>query len=167
MKVIFFSSHTVNLLTSVPFKCYSEMTTPATDDLPKEFEYNGRSMEAVEILLEFLNDKLTLEVSLLPREWYLLYAKYAVGFQKSKGKQELLSPILTVLLNLVKNQRLVRKFLRYRILPPLRDVWTRPEEGDSLRAKLCRLLTSTSTTVKDLTAEFLFTLCKENGMNCN
>ncbi|KAL0272743.1 UNVERIFIED_CONTAM: hypothetical protein PYX00_005604 [Menopon gallinae] len=135
-------NHTVNLLTSVPFKCYSEMTTPAVDDLPKEFEYNGRSMEAIEILLEFLNDKLTPE--------------------KSKGKQELLSPILTVLLNLVKNQRLVRKFLRYRILPPLKDVWTRPEEGDSLRAKLCRLLTSTSTTVKDLTAEFLFTLCKEN-----
>ncbi|KAK6637344.1 hypothetical protein RUM44_007759 [Polyplax serrata] len=82
--------------------------------------------------------------------------------KKSRSKQELLSPILTVLLQMIKQERLIRKYLRHRILPPLRDVMTRPEEGNSLRAKLCRLLTSPSSTVKDLTAEFLYTLCKEN-----
>lgn len=54
-----FFSHTVNLLTSVPFKCYSEMTTPATSDLPKELEFEGRNMEAIEVLLEFLDQRLT------------------------------------------------------------------------------------------------------------
>lgn len=67
------------------------------------------------------------------------------------------------MLQMTRQERIIRKFLRHRILPPLKDVMTRPEEGNSLRAKLCRLLTSPSSTVKDLTAEFLYTLCKENG----
>lgn len=83
--------------------------------------------------------------------------------QKSKNKLEMLSPILTVLLQMSRQQRVIRKFLRYRILPPLKDVMNRPEEGESFRAKLCRQLTSPSSTIKDLTAEFLFTLCKESG----
>jgi len=39
----------------------------------------------------------------------------------------------------------------------------RPEEGTTLRAKLCKLLTSPITELRDLVAEFLFILCKENG----
>ena len=39
----------------------------------------------------------------------------------------------------------------------------RPEEGTSLKAKLCKLLTSPITKLRDLVAEFLFVLCKENG----
>ncbi|KAH9500577.1 Synembryn-A [Bulinus truncatus] len=49
------------------------------------------------------------------------------------------------------------------VLPPLRgDVKRLPEEGDTLRNKLCKLLTSPVTEVKDLVAHFLFILCKEN-----
>lgn len=40
----------------------------------------------------------------------------------------------------------------------------RPEEGTTLRAKLCKLLTSPLVELRDLVAEFLFILCKENGM---
>lgn len=39
----------------------------------------------------------------------------------------------------------------------------RPEEGTTLRAKLCKLLTSPLIELRDLVAEFLFILCKENG----
>jgi hypothetical protein len=38
----------------------------------------------------------------------------------------------------------------------------RPEEGTTLRAKLCKLLTSPITELRDLVAELLFVLCKEN-----
>lgn len=38
----------------------------------------------------------------------------------------------------------------------------RPEEGDTTRNYLCRLLTTPCTQVRDLTADFLFILCKEN-----
>lgn len=54
-------------------------------------------------------------------------------------------------------------FFVLQILPPLKDVMHRPEEGTTLRAKLCKLLTSPLTELRDLVAEFLFILCKENG----
>lgn len=57
----------------------------------------------------------------------------------------------------------MRKYLRQQILPPLKDVHTRPEEGTTLRNCLCRLLTSPITHVKDLSAELLFILCKHSG----
>lgn len=40
----------------------------------------------------------------------------------------------------------------------------RPEEGNTIKAKLCQLLTSPITEIRDLVAEFLFILCKENGI---
>lgn len=79
--------------------------------------------------------------------------------------QEELLPVLTVLIQFSKTNRIARKFIRSRVLPPLRDVMHRPEEGDTLRNKLCRLMTSPVTQVEFLVAEFLFVLCKENGIN--
>lgn len=49
------------------------------------------------------------------------------------------------------------------MLPPLRDVKSRPEVGGALRNKLVRLMTDIDTDVKDCAAEFLFVLCKESG----
>lgn len=57
--------------------------------------------------------------------------------------------------------------LSFQILPPLKDVMHRPEEGTTLRAKLCKLLTFPVVEVRDLVAEFLFVLCKENGKVIN
>ncbi|CAD1472780.1 unnamed protein product, partial [Heterotrigona itama] len=73
-----------------------------------------------------------------------------------------LAPIVTTLIRMVKAERLIRKYIRLQILPPLKDVMHRPEEGTTLRAKLCKLLTSPVVEVRDLVAEFLFILCKEN-----
>lgn len=64
----------------------------------------------------------------------------------------------------VSGSRYIRKYVRSVILPPLKDVHTRPEEGNTIRNQLCRLLTTPVTHVRDLTAEFLLILCKENGM---
>lgn len=58
---------------------------------------------------------------------------------------------------------LQRRYVRSIVLPPLKDVSNRPEVGDELRNQLCRLLTSANTQVRDLVAEFIFILCKENG----
>lgn len=76
---------------------------------------------------------------------------------------EELSPILTVLLKAAHANALIRKYLKSIILPPLKDVMNRPETGNTLRNQLCRLLTTPVTTVRDLVAELLFVLCKENG----
>ncbi len=50
-----------------------------------------------------------------------------------------------------------------KVLPPLgKEAMKPPEEGDSLRNKLVKLMTSV-TDVKDVAAEFLYVLCKRNG----
>lgn len=131
-------SQAVNLLTSVRPDCYDELA-PASANMDES--YHGRDMESFLVLLEFLDKRLDKPARVL---------------------QEELLPILTVLIEFSSKQRIVRKFLRCRILPPLRDVSHRPEEGSELRNKLCRLMTSAVTQVEFLVAEFLFILCKEN-----
>lgn len=84
-------------------------------------------------------------------------------FQKLSVQQELLSPILMVLVKCVRSNNIERRYIRSVILPPLKDVQNRPEVGNELRNQLCRLLTTPATQVRDLTAELLFVICKENG----
>lgn len=139
-------SHTVNLLTNMPPDSYEELLTPLNEsaacvDDNKDFEYDGQNMEGVVVLLHFLDKRLD---------------------KPLKSLKEALSPILTCLCECAQSNRVIRKFLRTRVLPPLRDVYNRPEQGDTFRNKLCRLLTSPVTDVKDLVADFLFILCKEN-----
>ena len=80
-----------------------------------------------------------------------------------RSQCDLLCPILLLLVKCVCRHRSARKFLRQRVLPPLTDVHSRPEEGSTLRNKLCRLLTTPVTQVRNLVENFLFVLCKENG----
>ncbi|KAG8243505.1 Synembryn-B [Homalodisca vitripennis] len=224
-------SHVVNLLTTMPGRCHQELMAPLTKDVSKEAEFEGYNMEAMAVLVTFLNTRLDQNPNIdghifinwnpvqrgfentssfkeflhtvdwtfqqpTPQPflksscwnirgtcrkkiekpdagvgWFLSVKYSAVGRDiEVPGKsclvvqslQERLSPIVTVLLECAINHRLLRKYLRWRILPPLRDVHTRPEEGTTLRNKLCRLLTSPVTNVRDLVAELLFVLCKES-----
>lgn len=110
--------------------------------------YMGYDMYAVQQLLEFLHrqiDKCT----------------------KDSSKQhatETMVPVLTCVCETARCCRMARKYFRMTILPPLTDVYHRPEIGQTLRNKLCHLMTSPVTDVKELIAEFLFILCKENGL---
>lgn len=77
-------------------------------------------------------------------------------------QQELLSPILTVLVKCARCNAIQRRYLKQKVLPPTRDFKTRPEVGDHLGNRLIKLLTTPATHVRDLVADFLFVLCKEN-----
>jgi hypothetical protein len=51
----------VNLLITVPDNCYEKLMTPvqrSPHDPAKEFEYDGKNMEALAVLLDFLDSKL-------------------------------------------------------------------------------------------------------------
>lgn len=140
-------NHTINLFTNLPSSCYEELLVPIEEigriDNPK-YEYEDKNVEAIAVLLEFLDKRL--EKPLKPY----------------KGLQELLSPVLTCLSNMARTNRIIRKYLRSQILPPLRDVKNKPEEGETLRNKLVRLMTNPNTDVKEMVADFLFILCKES-----
>lgn len=70
---------------------------------------------------------------------------------------------MSVLLKSANSDRAIRKYLRLQILPPLRDVHNRPEQGSTLRNHLCRLLTTPITQLRDMVADLLFILCKKSG----
>uniref|UniRef100_A0A914VC31 Synembryn-A n=1 Tax=Plectus sambesii TaxID=2011161 RepID=A0A914VC31_9BILA len=82
----------------------------------------------------------------------------------NKTETELLSTYLSVLIYISRSSKQARRYLRLKVVPPLHasDVEKRPEEGDSLRSRVVRLMMSTSQ-ARDLAAEFLFVLCKRSG----
>ncbi len=140
-------SHTVNLLTNMPRESYEELLTPMTEEAAggmenKDIEYDGKNMQAILTLLEFLDKRLSVPV---------------------QSMKESLTPILLCFGEMCRGNRAIRKFCRVKILPFMRDeVRSLPEEGDTVRNRLCRLLTHPLTEVKDLAADFLFVLCKES-----
>lgn len=102
------------------------------------------NVEAISVLLEFLDKRLK------PPE------------KPVKQMHESLAPILICLSEMSRANRVIRKFLKTQILPPLKEVLSRPEEGTKLRNKLVKLMTNPNTDVKELVADLLFVLCKEN-----
>ncbi|XP_047452788.1 synembryn-A isoform X2 [Mugil cephalus] len=133
-----FHSHTVNLLGNLPLPCLDVLLKPKVQS--GSIEYMGVNMDAVNILLNFMEKKMD---------------------RGHKLKENLL-PSLSLLTESARIHRETRKFLRSKVLPPLRDVRNRPEMGSALRNKIVRLMTHIDTDIKNSAAEFLFVLCKEN-----
>ncbi|KAM4703731.1 chaperone Ric-8A isoform 2-T2 [Rhinophrynus dorsalis] len=133
-----FHGHTVNLLVNLPLMCLDVLLTPKVE--LGSVEYMGMNMDTVEVLLQFLDRRL----------------------DRGHKLRETLTPVLNLLTESSRVHRETRKFLRTKVLPPLRDVKNRPEVGNTLRNKLVRLMTHVDTDVKHCAAEFLFVLCKEN-----
>ncbi|XP_033491111.1 chaperone Ric-8A isoform X1 [Epinephelus lanceolatus] len=133
-----FHSHTVNLLGNLPLPCLDVLLMPKVQQ--GSIEYMGVNMDAVNMLLEYMEKRL----------------------DRGHKLKETLLPSLTLLTESARIHRETRKFLRSKVLPPLRDVKNRPEVGNTLRNKLVRIMTHIDTDVKDCAAEFLFVLCKES-----
>ena len=91
------------------------------------------------------------------------YFQFQSGSPDVTSLREGIVPVLKVLCNLAIGHRFVRKYYKEIVLPPLRDLNQRPEVGNSIRSRLCRLLTSPESQVSNMVAEFLFILCKEDG----
>ncbi|XP_065316810.1 synembryn-B-like isoform X2 [Gordionus sp. m RMFG-2023] len=79
-------------------------------------------------------------------------------------EREAIVPSLLLFSELAKHVRPIRKYLKSVILPKLtsQDLKCFPETGNTLRNRLCKSMTSHYTDLKELSAELLFTLCKEN-----
>lgn len=61
----------------------------------------------------------------------------------SRPLQENLVPIVSAFCQMARGDRVIRKYLRQEVLPPLGRVGTtRPEEGNLIRNGLVRLMTS-------------------------
>lgn len=159
----------INLLTNVPRKSYEGLLLPVTskDNLPNNLVYEDTNCTAIYELLLLLKAKLNKEPVSSTYNNIISYMKQYFYFQSVSSQHLILSPLITVLLKMAGSSRTLRKYLKGQILPPLKDVRTRPEQGDELRNHLCRLLTTPITEVRDCVSEFIFVLCKKNGKSHN
>uniref|UniRef100_A0A4W3IQA5 Synembryn n=1 Tax=Callorhinchus milii TaxID=7868 RepID=A0A4W3IQA5_CALMI len=133
-----FHSHTINLLNNIPVTCQDVLFSPNIQN--GIVSYNGKKMDAVEVLLGFMEKRI----------------------DRSSNLREGVTPVLSLMTECSRCHADMRKYIRSRVLPPLKDVTNRPEVGTTVRNKLVRLMTNIDTGVKHTAAEFLFVLCKEN-----
>uniref|UniRef100_A0A3Q2U6W4 Synembryn n=1 Tax=Fundulus heteroclitus TaxID=8078 RepID=A0A3Q2U6W4_FUNHE len=134
-------SHAVNLLNNLPVSCLDVLI-----DMPVlggVEEYGGKNMEAVQVLLDFMERRI----------------------DKGSNYKEGLTPVLSLLTEGSRCHREIRRYIKTQVLPPLKDVKNRPEVGTTVRNKLVRLMTHVDMGVKQTAAEFLFVLCKESVDN--
>ncbi|CAF0773314.1 unnamed protein product [Rotaria sp. Silwood1] len=144
-KQIELRNHIINLLTNMPKTCFEELLSPAVleEDNSSE-EHNGKNMEAINIILRFLDHRIS-------------------KTEGTKNAKESLLPVLQLLILMCQANRTIRKFCRQFILPPLGDeVLSLPTEGQKLRNKLTRMMTNPNSELKTLSAKLLFVLCKES-----
>ncbi|XP_062989497.1 synembryn-B [Elgaria multicarinata webbii] len=134
-------SNAINLLSNVPVSCLDVLISPSDqeDTEGTDVKYNGMNMDAIQVLLKFMEKRI----------------------DKGSSYREGLTPVLSLLTRCCRSHRNIRKFIKAQVLPPLRDVSNRPEVGTTLRNKLVRLMTHVDLGVKQIAAEFLFVLCKE------
>jgi len=139
----------INVITNMESKvdAFKALVEPSDILLPAEPDmiYEGIVVNTIQSFLDFLTHKIdnTLPGSTLKED---------------------ITPCLSVLWNISRSLRLVRKFLKSVILPPLtaRDIKDKPEDGNTLKAKLVSLLTNTNGDISTMVAELLYVLCKEN-----
>ncbi|KAF2368730.1 Guanine nucleotide exchange factor Ric8 [Trinorchestia longiramus] len=150
-------SHCINVLVCVPTTALASLTPPcsgsgggtswwgggaaAGGQRRRPTVYKDADMSALVQILSFLHARLNADES-----------------QSSEN----LTPVLTMLVTVCQSSSKVRQFVRQRVLPPLRDVTHRPEEGNSLRGRLVSLMTSPVMELKHLSATLLFVLCKQS-----
>ncbi|XP_040922762.1 synembryn-A [Toxotes jaculatrix] len=130
--------HTVNLLSALPLQCLDVLLMVPLE--PNSEQCQGVNMDCVHTLLTFMERRLELG-------------------DKIKEK---LTPILNLLTESCRAHRETRHYIRKHILPPLRDVSHRPEEGSTVKSRLIRLMTHLDTDLKHCAADLIFVLCKEN-----
>uniref|UniRef100_A0A3Q1IZT4 Synembryn n=1 Tax=Anabas testudineus TaxID=64144 RepID=A0A3Q1IZT4_ANATE len=130
--------HTVNLLSALPLQCLDVLLTVPL--APDSEQCQGVNMDCVHTLLMFMERRL----------------------ESGDKIKEKLTPILNLLTESCRAHRETRQYIRKHILPPLRDVSQRPEEGTTVKSRLIRLMTHLDTDLKHCAADLIFVLCKEN-----
>nr|XP_046232438.1 synembryn-A isoform X2 [Scatophagus argus] len=130
--------HTVHLLSALPLQCLDVLLVGPVE--PGSEQCNGVNMDCVHTLLLFMERRL----------------------DSGDKIKERLTPVLNLLTESCRAHRETRHYIRKHILPPLRDLTHRPEEGSTVKSRLIRLMTHLDTDVKYCAADLIFVLCKEN-----
>ncbi|KAH8386637.1 hypothetical protein KR093_001633 [Drosophila rubida] len=161
-------THAINLLTNITASCLTELTVKCSNS-EAEMETDEATATVAEAAAVVAPSSLKCCSQCFERRnvrglgVLLDFLRAGLNQQDTQASSaELLSPVLTVLVKCARSDRVMRHYLRHEILPPLKDVSKRPEIGNELRNHLCRFLTLPAMILRDLSAELLFVLCKED-----
>ncbi|KRZ75371.1 Synembryn-A, partial [Trichinella papuae] len=131
-------SQVINVLTLCIPETYPLLIPACDHDLTGNGKtYRDYDVSALNVILQLLSD------------------------QCDESDTSVIQPTLALLACIARSNPVYKKYLRSEILPPLKDVHTRPENDVSIRGKLVRLMTSV-TNVSMWAANFLYVLCNEN-----
>ena len=121
-----------------------------------DFEFEGKNVEAVVIILRYLKRCLNL--------FLRQNCDDMLNIKNPQNASDHLQPVLLLLTVITKSNSTIRRFCRYKVLPPLvdQDVFKLPTDGKRFRNQLVCLMTDVNTNVKHLSERFLYVLCKEN-----
>ncbi|EGT48653.1 CBN-RIC-8 protein [Caenorhabditis brenneri] len=122
-------------------------------DLFREYD----DMKMTEALLSSLDKQLTVAVKMLNN------TPHDKVSTEANTLCDLIGPYFQALARLCVESKHARRYCRIRVIPPLvaDEVKKRPEEHDSLRGRIVRIMMLPSAT-KDVAAEFLFIICKRS-----
>merc|ERR1719414_1365661 len=143
-------SNSINVVTNMESKQSSleVLLTKADVNEPAENDkfFGEVVVNVLDSFVEFLSEKLNNDVP-------------------GRSLKEDITPCLSVLWNISRSSRPARKYLKSVILPPLtvEVVKSKPESGNTLKARLVALMTNSTTgDISTMVAELLYALCKEN-----
>ncbi|CDH93411.1 Synembryn-A [Caenorhabditis elegans] len=120
------------------------------------------NMQLTEAILMHLDKQLTKVVALLLNDAPNQQQNPMLSAEAST-LTDLVGPYFQVLARLCTDSKYVRRYCRIRVIPPLvsEEVQKRPEENNTLRGRIARIMMLPSST-KDVAAEFLFIICKRS-----
>lgn len=120
----------------MPKTCFEELLSPAVlEDENGNDEHNGKNMEAINIILHFLDQRIG-KAEVTDGSTRVPRSDSSRTLQGTKTAKEALLPVLQLLILMCQSNRTIRKFCRQFILPPLgEEVMNLPTEGQKLRNK--------------------------------
>eukprot|EP00111_Clytia_hemisphaerica_P023177 TCONS_00068176-protein len=137
----------VHLMVNLPKACLEKLCPPVSTEnneslVNDQKVFKEHDMTSVIILLKELRERIKIQ-------------------DYSKMKEKTMA-ILTAFSYICRDVPLMRKYLRGEVLPPLSITKERPEERQDACGDIVRLMTTVDVMLKNMAADFLFVLCKEN-----
>ena len=127
----------------------------------QDLNFKGENMEAIAMILSFMSQHV---FNYLSKNNQLADTGINKLNDVNIDSIDHLYPVLMVLSLLCKTNKIIRSYCRLKVLPPLKknDLINLPQNGLTIRNRLCKLMTDPSIQLKRLVAQFLFILCKES-----
>lgn len=136
-------SNIINLLTNLPSVCFNALIREIS--IETNHKYENKEIKSLKTIREFLENNLSLYIN-------------------KKISADILYPVLMLCSVMSKSNKSIRYYYRAKILPPLtkKDLVNLPENGNTIKNYLVKIMTDPNLQLKRMSAQFLFILCKEN-----